>query len=273
MSKKILILGKGFIGRRLEEGLRCPVCVTKIRAYQDITGIIQKYRPKILVNCVGYTGERNVDDCESSPDKTFEANVFVPVLLAEAALRHNIKLVHISTGCIFHYDYAKQRPIKEDRGPDYYQLFYSRTKIYAENVLRESALRQNILIVRVRVPLDDKPSPRNILTKLLGFKYVIDQPNSITYIPDFIAAVKHLIKIDAKGVYNIVNKGGLRFSQLLNVYQKYHPEFHYETVRPKTLKQNRTNLILSTTKLEQSGFTVRPVKEVLEECVREYQKY
>jgi len=129
------------------------------------------------------------------------------------------------------------------------------------------------LITRIRIPLDNRPSLKNILTKLLSFEYIYDVPNSATYIPDFIAALKHLIKTDARGVYNIINKGALRYPQLLNVYQKYCPEFQYKTIKPKKLKQNRTNLILSTKKLEQSGFPVRPIQKVFEECIHEYLKH
>ena len=36
--------------------------------------------------------------------------------------RNNIRFVHISTGCMFH---------DKDKAPDYFNLFYSRTKIYS----------------------------------------------------------------------------------------------------------------------------------------------
>ena len=55
-----------------------------------------------------------------------------PYLAWEVAFRNPVKLVHISSGCIYHYDYSKQKPITEKDVPDYYNLFYSRTKIYAE---------------------------------------------------------------------------------------------------------------------------------------------
>ena len=38
--------------------------------------------------------------------------------------------------------------------------------------------------------------------------------------PDFAKAVKHLINVEAKGIYNVVNKGGLRYPELLDVYKK-----------------------------------------------------
>ena len=273
MKNRILILGKGFIGKRLQEELSCGVSTRRISTFSDISSQIQRYRPKILINCIGHTGAGNVDGCELALDKTLQANTYIPILLAEAAYRHKIKLVHLSSGCIFHYDYRRQRPITESPIPDYYDLYYSRSKIYAENVLRELSRQCNILIVRLRIPLDKRPHPKNLLTKLISYQRVIDVPNSVTYIPDFIRALKHLIKIDARGIYNIVAKGGLRYPELLDVYRKYVPSFRYKVIDLKQLRLMRTNLILSTRKLERSGFKVRTVNEILEECVQEYLKY
>jgi hypothetical protein len=75
------------------------------------------------------------------------------------------------------------------------------------------------------------------------------------------------------GIYNVVNKGALRYSELLDVYKKYVPRFEYEIIDYRKLKLIRTNLVLSTEKLERSGFKIRNIKEVLEECVQGYLKY
>lgn len=273
MKNKILILGKGFIGARLREGLGCAISARKIRCLLDAEQEIKKYNPGIIINCIGHTGKTNVDDCERDKEKTLFANVFVPVLLAEAALRNKIKLVHISSGCIYHYDYAKDKPITEKKIPDFYELFYSRTKIYAERALDVFSERSGVLILRIRIALDDRPHPKNILNKLIRYKRVIDMPNSITYMPDFIKAVRHLIKIDAKGIYNVVNKGGLRYPKLLNVYKRHVPDFKYEVIRYKELGLVRTDLILSVKKLEDTGFRMRNINEILEECVENYLKY
>ena len=273
MKNKILILGKGFLGERLQNEFGCAVATDMIHTLEDAQNIINKYKPKIIINCIGSTGKNNVDDCELDKDMTLFANTFVPIILAEVALRNGIKLVHISSGCIFHFDYAKDKPIKENQIPGFFDLYYSRTKIYAERVLEVLAEKYNILIVRIRIPLDDRPHPKNILTKLIKYKKVIDIPNSVTYVPDFVRALKHLIKIDAKGIYNTVNKGGLLYPYFLDLYKKYVPEFSYKTIEFKELKLVRSNLIMSTEKLEKSGFKVRKINEVLQECIENYLKY
>lgn len=260
------------MGKRLQEVLNCNITNRKIYSFKDAQKQINKFKPKVIINCIGYIG-RNVDECELNKDKTLLANTFAPIILAEVALRNKIKLVHISTGCIYNFNYSKDRPIKEDRIPDFFDLFYSRSKICSERALEVLCHKFNILIVRPRVPLDNRPHPKNLLTKLINYKKVIDIPNSITYIPDFIKALKHLIKINAKGIYNVVNKGALKYPELFEVYKKYVPNFEYKVIKFKELNLVRTNLILSTQKLEKTGFEIRDIHEVLEECVKNYLKY
>ncbi|MDE2027581.1 MAG: NAD-dependent epimerase/dehydratase family protein [Candidatus Omnitrophica bacterium] len=273
MNNKILILGKGYIAQRLHKAWGCRLEGGKIRSYKDVERIYKKYKPAVIINGIGHTGKRNVDDCELDLDRTMLANTMVPIWLGELAFRRPVKLAHISSGCIYHYDYKKQKPITESLVPDYYHLYYSRTKIYSEAVLEPLSRRCNILIARIRVPLDFIPNPRNILNKLIKYKALIDVPNSITYIPDFIEMLEHLIRVDARGIFNCTNKGGLRYPQLMDVYRKFVPEFKYTILPLKNLKLDRTNMVLSVSKLEKTGFKVRPITDVLEECVGQYVKY
>ncbi|HPB68271.1 MAG TPA: sugar nucleotide-binding protein [Candidatus Omnitrophota bacterium] len=270
MKNKVLIVGKGYIGQRLQKELGGSLSTQRISSFQDAVQLVRKRRPKILINCIGYTGIKNIDDCELDPDKSISSNTFVPVLLAEACLRHDVKFVHISSGCIYHYDYKKSKPLTETMVPDFFELYYSRTKIYAEHILNALSKKYNILITRIRVPLDNRPHPKNILTKLIKYKSIIDVPNSVTYIPDFIRALQHLIQIDAKGIYNVVNKGGLRYPDLMKIYSTYNPDFRFTVIKLEDLNLIRTNLILSTKKLESTHFKVRPIKDILEECVKNY---
>ncbi len=273
MNKKTLIFGKGFMGSRLQEELECPASNKRISSFLHIEEEIKKYRPKIIINCLGSTGEENVDSCEKEIDKTLWSNSFIPILFAEAALRHKIKLVHISSGCIYHFNYYKDRPLTEKRAPDFFNLFYSRSKIYSEGALERMAEENNILIARLRIPLDNRSHHKNILDKLIKYQTVIDIPNSVTYVPDFIGALRHLIKINAGGIYNIVNKGGLRYPYLLDLYKKYKPDFSYSVIDLKQLGAVRTNILLSVKKLEQSGYQIRNIKEAAKECVSAYCRF
>jgi len=273
MPKNILILGKGYIGKRLQGELHCPITGQRIEQYSQIKALIEKHKPKIIINCIGHTGKNNVDGCEQNIDRTLLSNTYIPILLAEATKRHNIKLIHLSSGCIYNYTYGKSKPITEKIDPDYFTLFYSRSKIYSEYMLNKLSNFSDILMIRLRIPLDDRPHPRNLLNKLIKYRNVITLANSVTYIPDFIKAMKHLIKINAHGTFNITAKGALVYPDLLDEYQKYHPEFQYKTISLKQLKLERTNLILSTKKLEQSGYQPQHIKDVIPQCVKNFVSY
>jgi len=271
MNDKILIFGKGYFGSRIQHELGGEFAAKKIFTLEDATRQIDRHKPEVVINAIGYIG-RNVDDCELNKERALSANTLAAILLGEACFRTGVRFVHISTGCIYHYDYSKNIPITEEQEPDFYDLFYSRTKVYAEQALLFLARKMPILILRPRVPLDTAPNTKNILTKLISSKKVIDLPNSSTYMPDFIRALKHLLERNAKGIYHTVNKGPLYYPDLVKEYKKHVPGFEYEVIDFKKLNIVRTNVVLSTSKLESSGFKVRAISEVLEECVKEYIK-
>jgi len=271
VNKNILIFGNGLVASRLQETFNCPLVKDK-NSFIYIDRLIKKYHPGIIINSTDYVGN-NADACELNRDATLEKNVFFPITLAEAAIRNKIKLVHVSSGCLFHYNYKEAKLINENAEPDFFDLFYNRTIIYSDQVLARLADRFDILILRIRLPIDNRPHKRNLLTKLITFKKVIKQPNSVTYIPTFLKAVKHLIKIKARGIYNIVNTGGLYYPDLLESYKKYKPGLDYKVIDFNKLGIIRTNLILSNSKLKKSGFKIPHINEVLKECVENYIKY
>ena len=258
-----LIFGNGFIGSRLHGAIPSTMSTKRIHSIADAMAEIDRYQADVVINCIGFTGYTSVDDCEVDRPRTIYANTFIPIILNEATKRTGTKLVHISSGCIYNYTPGSP-PITEDLKPDFFDLYYSRTKIYAEGALDDS-----VLSLRLRIPLDNRPHPRNLLTKLLAFNKVIDIPNSITYIPDFIDALQHLLIIDAKGIFNLTNTGGLRYPDLLYTYNRY-KEHKFHTMTLDELGRVRTNIILSTEKLRNSGFTIRNINNVLDECVRGY---
>jgi len=276
-NKDILVLGNGFIGTRFKEYYGCQNEYTpRIEKYKDIADLLNTYtyagiNKKVIINCIGSVGHSNTDDCEYDIDKTLFANTYIPILLTEYCRRNKIKLVHISSGCLFG-DNTFQA-IDEDRKPDFYQLFYSRTKMYSENALKDSLKENNTLVIRIRIPLDNKPNKRNLLDKLIKYKKVIDIANSITYIPDMLKIVNQLIDKDEHGVFNVVNKGALRYKNLLDEYKKRVSGFEYEIkLYDQLIKTPRTNLILSVEKLESVGIQVRHINSLLEECIKEYTK-
>jgi 3,5-epimerase/4-reductase len=260
---KILIIGNGWIGNRLKDHFKADILNERVTNLNNLDKAISERKPEVLINCIAHT-DLNGRDKEA----TLFSNSFVPLLAAEVCIKYKIRLVHLSSGCLFT---TTNWPITEEYLPNFFDLPYTRSKIYSESALSSMAKEFGFLILRIRLPLDNKPHPRNILTKLIKYKKVIDEPNSITYIPDFMNAIDYLLKDYRTGVYNVVNDGVLRYPHLLEVYKQFKPDFKYEVIKIENLGVNRPSLILSNEKLcLESKWTARNINSVLEECVEDY---
>ena len=266
---EILVFGAGYIGSYLWPLLDAKRTDVRINTYKDVQAQIDFYKPKVIINCIGhYDGD--LDGCEKDIDKTIFSFSTVPLLLVEAAIRNGLKLVHITSGCMFEYDHKEDSPITEDMRPTFFDILYSRAKIYAEASLDALSNACDILQLRIAKPIDWVPHPKNQLTKMIGYKSVVDIPHSFTYMPDFSLMVRHLLKEDATGIYNCVNYGSIRYRDILEEYRKYVHTHSYSIMEESELKLNRTHPILSSDKLEESGFQVRDIHDVIEPCVKQY---
>lgn len=265
---KIGLFGKGFIGQRILDYFNCSVTNAKNLTVEKAMDLISSMKCSVVINAIGYTGETNVDDCETDVGKTLEANSFVPLILAEACYRTRTRLVHLSSACIFHYNYERDNPKTENSKPDFTDLFYSRSKIYSDQAL---AHMPHVLVARIRVPLDDRPHPRNILTKLLTFKRIIDVKNSITYIPDMLKCLNYLIEAKASGIYNVVADGAIRYTEILRAYEMVSGTIiPYKIIPVNQLGLFRTNVILDTFNLRLAGYDPVNIYDILVDCIRSY---
>ena len=272
---KYLIFGNGFIGNRFANYLKdSTIICDRINTIDDIFLHIEKYNPKIVINAIGKTGRPNVDWCEEHKDETFFSNVTIPSMIAEACTKTDNYMIHIGSGCIYATNRCSGIGFSENDKPNFKGSFYSRTKIFAEKILEEY---DNILQLRIRMPIDDIPSPRNLIDKLIKYKYVINIPNSITYIPDFMNVAKKLMDMHETGTFNITNTGAITHKEILELYKNivdssYElPEF-IPLERLDTIAQ-RSNCILFNKRLEQKEMMMRHVLDATEECMKNYAKY
>ena len=93
-----MTLGDGFVADHLPyEKITERIQVD----WHDTRFILSKYRPDVLVNCLGKTGRPNVDWCESHKIETAEANVTIPIMLAELCAKLDIRMIQLGSGCIY----------------------------------------------------------------------------------------------------------------------------------------------------------------------------
>lgn len=236
--------------------------------------IFDRERPDLVINAAGKTGRPNVDWCEEHKDETLRSNVTGPLVLLETCGKRGIPWVHLSSGCIYEGDNGG-RGFSEEDPPNFTGSFYSRTKLWSDQILKDFAEdpERHLLVLRLRMPFDGSLHPRNLIMKLRGYARVLDVPNSLTYLPDFLTAAKTLIERGATGVWNIANAGTISpFDIMVRYRELVYPGHSFERLAPKDLpavvRAGRSNCVLRTQKLETAGIRLRSVQEAVDEALR-----
>jgi dTDP-4-dehydrorhamnose reductase len=266
---KLLIIGNGFIGSKVKSKFCDSTLSSHINSVEDMLNEINTHKPRVVINCAGKVGINTIDWCEDNRQETFEGNVLLPLNIARACEQTNTKLVHIGTGCIYDGDNSG-KGFDENDYPNFGGSFYSQTKIMSESLLKDF----DVLQLRIRLPIDSAPGPKNFISKITKYKKVIDIKNSMTYLDDFLTATEILIEKNKSGIYNVTNPGPMSHSEILNLYKEYvDSNFEYETISLEELhsftKAKRANCILNTEKLEKE-FKIPKLKDRLVEMLLQY---
>jgi dTDP-4-dehydrorhamnose reductase len=270
----IAVFGPGFLGRRLAAGLPDAVLVqADVADVAAVSSALRATGADVAINAAGKTGRPNVDWCEVHRDETWRSNVAGAAVLADVCGELDVHLLHLSSGCIFAGLSPSAGGWREDDRPTPIS-YYAHTKLEAEAVLSE---RDGVAIVRVRMPIDGAPHPRNLITKLAGYPQVIDVENSVTVVDDLIAIVGALVEQRAEGVFHATNPGALRHRELLALYRKLvDPSHRCELIAADQLVARglvttpRSNCVLASTRLESLGLAMRPIAIALPALLRSY---
>lgn len=265
-----LIYGNGWLGKKFAAHFGAEISSHRITDLASLEKDLQQRKPTVVINCVAKTGRPHIDWCEDHKEETLFANVRVPFLLAEACKKHNIFFVQLSSGCIYQGD-NNGKGFSEEDPPNFFGSFYSKTKIMAEVALKG----YDCLILRLRMPLDNKPDERNFITKITKYKQVINLPNSITVIQDLLPTAQKLIEQRKTGVYNVTNPGVMTHKEMLALYTEIVDPTHtcefitLEQLHSMT-KAERSNCVLNTQKLQKEEVQLRPVQQAVRETFETY---
>jgi len=271
---KILIIGKGYLGRRCHESWGDSVITDKkVETKEDVLDLIKEHQPDAILNAAGVVGKPNVDWCETHQMETIRGNTILPLIIAEACQEAGVYLLHLGTGCIFYGESPTGEPWKEG---DYANpvAVYTRAKYAADLVLETLP---NVGIARIRMPLDDRPLPANLIDKLSKFEYVADVENSLTVVPDMIEVFHGLLEKKAEGIFHCTNPGSITHREIIELYKKYVDPSHEnkwisETglVQEGLVARKRSNNIMQTVRLQEYGLGMRDVHEAVEDTIKKY---
>eukprot|EP01083_Nonionella_stella_P312839 1120479_1 len=156
----------------------------------EVESEIESISPTHIICAIGRThgtmddGTKinNIDYLESL-DKTMENvhdNLFAPMMLSLLATKRSIHLTYIGSGCIFSYE-NDEREFDEDDKPNFFGSQYSIIKGFTDQLMQTMQYQKNILNLRIRAPVSDEMDvARNMITKLVSYKLIINKPSSIT---------------------------------------------------------------------------------------------
>lgn len=290
-DKKVIVLGKGFLGTRISETLGYELSDFRVSVNNSdsLDDFLEREKPDVIINAIGKThgkkpGENNIDYCEKHQKETEDANVLVLKRLARACAVRKKYLINLGSGCIYNGD-KNGRGFSESDKPNFGlngEQYYAFTKIQAEQVLKEIIMEYpnaRFLQLRLRMPIDDRPSERNLITKLIGYDEVIDVQNSMTIVPHMIEAMKTLIENEKRGIYNLVNPGTISAARIMQLYKELvDPNHKIKVISLKELEDDivvakRSNCYLDTTKLRNEGIILPNIHYGVRECLSRYLKH
>lgn len=267
--KTLIFGGKGFMAghiRTLFPDALVPHVDIADRA--GVAALLDTEKPDVVINAAGKAGTPNVDWCETHKHETLHSNVLGPLVVLEECAKRNVYWVHLSSGCIYQGDNGGLGFSEED-APNFSGSYYSRTKAMSDQILKEFPVLQ----LRIRMPFHASNEPRNLISKLRGYSRVLDAQNSITYIPDFLAALSSLVSARVTGIYNVVNPGTISPYDIMEMYREIVDPTHTCTRLTiddlgDVVKAGRSNCVLRCDKLAEAGVRMLPVRDAVQVALK-----
>lgn len=292
---KVLIYGgNGWIGNQvttLLEQQKHTVVKGEIRADNqcELEQEILNVNPTHIMSFIGRThgqiGEikyTTIDYLEQNGKlkENVRDNLYSPLVLAILSQKHNIHFTYMGTGCIFEYDdnhpFGKEiNGFSETDSPNFFGSSYSVVKGYTDKLMH--LFENNVLNVRIRMPITSDYNPRNFITKIINYKKICSVPNSMTVLPELIPLMIDMANKKITGTINLTNPGLISHNEILEMYKEIvNPDFKWVNFsveeQNKILSAGRSNNYLDTLKLQDLYPNVLNIKESIKKCLEEMVK-
>lgn len=270
VKNKVLVFGHGQMAGFIPGYFsNVTISYADITKPAEIERDIKKFKPTVVINTAAKT---SIDWCELNKLEAFNINVLGAMYVWEACKKHDIYLVHFSSGCIFSSPTPDLIYTEEDRPNP--QCYYSWTKVWAENMLGESS---KLLILRPRVVISALADKRNSLSKWMVYSHFISDLNTVTVIEDMFPVVKKMVEKRLHGVYNIANIGLISPLEIACVLRrKVNPDMKIAMTTLEEVNRNlvakRVTTVLSMDKLKKAGFKLPSVDQSIPRIIDMFKK-
>lgn len=280
---KVLLYGaNGWIGQKVHELLVSgghTVVVGNMRAENssDLEEEIKQVNPTNIISTIGRT-HGTVDGVKYTTIDYLEQkgklrenirdNLYSPTVIAIISNKYGIHYAYLGTGCIFTYD-GDEHPYEEERcgfvecaKPNFFGSSYSIVKGYTDMIMK---MFDNVLNVRIRMPITDEINSRNFITKITTYNKICSISNSMTVLPELLPMMIDMCEKKVIGTVNLTNPGLISHNEILEMYREIVDKdftwnnFSIEEQR-QILASERSNNFLDTSRLE-SMYKVKGIKE------------
>jgi len=215
-AQRVIVTGAaGRLGAAIVQAFQDRQVIAHTRTTLDITDAgavsqaIAAARPDLIINCAAFN---DVDGAETSPIAALAVNAFAPRNLARAARDTGAVFVHYGTDFVF--DGRASQPYDETATPSP-QSTYAASKLLGEWFALDAphayVLRVESLFGAVENWAGRPGTFDNMVAGLEAGRDVrvfTDRVVSPSYVPDIVAATRHLVLTGAApGLYHCVNAG------------------------------------------------------------------
>ena len=291
---KFLVFGhKGWIGQQVMDVITATgneAVGAQSRADNDVEveAEFQRVHPDRCISLIGRTRGGNFTTIDYLEQKgklveNVRDNMWGPLVLARTCAKHHVHLTYMGTGCIFHYDadahkLGSGRGFKETDDPNFFGSSYSTVKGFTDRMMR-LMYSQDVLNVRIRMPITSDDSPYNFITKIVNYEKVVNIPNSMTVLPALMPVMIDMSIKKATGTINLTHPGAISHNEVLALYKKHvDPNYTWANFtveeQDKILLSGRSNNLLDTTKLKSLYPSVDDVHTAVEKiCIEMKKRY
>ena len=290
----ILIYGsKGWIGQQFVK-LLFDLKVNFIQGnarmdnFTDLTFEIETVKPTHIISFIGRTHGKINDEIISTIDyleksgkleENIRDNLFSPISLAILCMKKNIHLSYFGTGCIFKYDKDEHPFGQEINGfdenslPNFFGSSYSIVKGFTDRLMH--FFNENVLNIRIRMPITGEQHPRNFITKITNYEYICSTPNSMSVLPELLPIVFDMFQTNKIGTINLTNPGLISHNEILAMFRDIvDSNFTWKNFskeeQNKILESDRSNNYLDTSKLQKMYPKIKNIKESVRDCLIKY---
>lgn len=291
---KILIYGsKGWIGSQLIEiltqhSVEFVEGISRVDNIHNVKVELQQVQPTHVISFIGrthgYHDNKNYSTIDYLEQKgklkeNINDNLFSPVMLGLLCKEFNIHYTYLGTGCIFSYDTIHKYG-SEDLGfiekdeANFFGSSYSVVKGFTEKML---AIQDNVLILRIRMPITNAIHSRNFITKIVNYEKICSIPNSMSVLTELLPYIIPLLQQKTTGILNFTNPGLITHNEILDMYKEIvDPSFTWKNFnieeQQKVIACERSNNCLDTTRLLSLFPEIKPIKESVRTILGQYKE-